>query len=240
MDKKTIKELLTKDTVIGSRKITATEFRKFFKKTLGDNYEKNPIAWSFIKMPLNHKGKTLKEIIEECNNPVGIKSLEEILAEDRFKVISTPDKSFIISFDKMMNEAGYDFGDAIVGNKDLMAIVYGKTGTKARPRPACFCIYDDGAIHLKLYLHKVDSRRQYIENAPSHIREIFTNDMGKCNACNFRDGKCKYNCTKTYTIDGRLFHKCYFELTNLAAENIPDYIDLLSEFYPMKKVIRKP
>ena len=231
---KAVKEPLTEDTVIGSRKITATEFRKFFKKTLGDDYEKNPVAWNVIKMSLNYKGKTLGEILEECNNPVNSKSLEEILAEDRFKVISAPDKSFIISFDKVMNEVGYDFGGAIIGNKDVMVIVYGKTGTKTRPRPACFYIRDDGTVCLKLYLHKVDDRRQYIENAPAHIKEIFTNDMGKCNACNFRDGKCKYNCTKTYTIGGRLFHKCYFELTNLVAENIPDYIDLLSEFYPMK------
>ena len=32
-------ESLTEDTVIGSRKISATEFRKFFKKTLGEDYE---------------------------------------------------------------------------------------------------------------------------------------------------------------------------------------------------------
>ena len=235
MDKKTKKEPLTEDTVIGSRKITAVEFRKFFKKTLGDDYEKNPVARNIIKVSLNYKGKTLREILEECDSPLDSKNLEEILMEDRFKVISTSDKSFIISFDEAMTEAGYDFGGAIIGNKDLMAIVYGKTGTKTRPRPACFHIYDSGAICLKLYLHKVDSRRQYVENASEHIREIFTNDMGKCNACNFRNGKCKYNCTKTYVISGHLFHKCYFELTNLAVKNIPDYIDLLSEFYPMKK-----
>ena len=238
MDKKTIKEPLTEDTIIGSRKITATEFRKFFKKTLGDDYEKNPVARNVIKVSLNYKGKTLRNVIEECNNLARSKSLKEILSEDRFKYISTSDKSFIISFDKKMNEVGYDFGGAIVGNKDLMAIIYGKTGTKTRPRPACFHISDDGTVCLKLYLHKVDDRRLYIENAPAHIKEIFTNDTGKCNACNFKDGKCKYNCTKTYTIGGRLFHKCYFELTNLAVENIPDYIDLLAEFYSMKKVKR--
>ena len=236
MDKKTIKESLAEDTVIGSRKITAAEFRKFFKKMLGDDYEKNPVAWNVIKVSSNHKGKTLKEIIEECNNPVDYKSLNEILAEDRFKMISMPDKAFITSFDRAMSEAGYDFGSTIGGNKDLMAIVYGKTDTKTRSRPACIHIYNDGNICLKLYLHKVYSRQQYIENASTHIREIFTNDTGKCNACNFKDGKCKYNCTKTYTIDGHLYNKCYFELTNIAVENISDYINLLSEFYPMKTI----
>jgi len=238
MNKKIIKETLTEDTVIGSRKITAAEFRKFFQKTLGDDYEKYPVVHNVIKVSLNHKGKTLKEIVNECYDPTGSKSLEEILSEDRFKIISASDKNFIITFDKAMNEAGYDFGGTISGNKDLMTIVYGKTGTKTRPRPACFHIYDDGAVCLKLYLYKIDDRRQYIENAPAHIKEILINDTGKCTACNFRDGKCKFKCTKTYTIDRRLFHKCYFELANLAVENIPDYIDLLSEFYPMKKVKR--
>jgi len=229
------KEPITEETVIGSQKITAAEFRRFFKKTLGEDYEKNAVFKKFIKIPLSHKGKTLREIIAECNSPVRSKSLKEILAENRFKIISTPDKAFILAFEKAMNEMGYDFGGDIVGNKDLMVIGYGKTGTKTRLCPACFLIYDNGNICLKLYLHKVDDHRQYVENAPAHIRELFTNDIGKCNGCNFRNGKCKYNCTKTYTIGGRLFNKCYFELTNLMVENISDYMALLAEFYPTKK-----
>ena len=239
MGKKTIKEPFTEDTVIGSQKITAAEFSIFFKKTLGDDYEKNPFACSVIKMSLSHKGKTLKEIIEECNNLAGNKSLKELLAEDRFKIISITDKSFIAAFDKAINEAGYDFGGAITGNKDFLVIVYGKTGTKTRPRPACFHIDNDWNVYLKLYLHKIDDRRKYIENAPAHIKEIFTNNIGKCNGCNFKDGKCKFNCTKTYTIDGHLYNKCYFHLNELKVEDIPGYIDLLSQFYPMKKVKRK-
>ena len=131
-------EPLTENTVIGSRKISATEFRKFFKKTLCEDYEKYPVVHNVIKVSLNHKGKTLREIIEECYNPTGNKSLEEILTERRFNMISLPDKAFIIAFDKVLNEGGYDFGGTIIGNKDLMVIVYGKTGTKTRLRPACF------------------------------------------------------------------------------------------------------
>jgi len=227
------KEPLTEDTVIGSRKISAVEFRKFFKKTLGEDYEKYPVVHNVIKVSLNHKGKSLKEIIDECYNPVGSKSLKEILAEDRFKIISMPDMVFIIAFDKAMNEVGYDFGGTISGNKDIMAIIYGKTDTKSRPCPARIHIENAGKIGLRLYLHKVDDHRQYIENAPAHIKDIFTNDIGKCTGCNLKDGKCK--CTKIYTIGGRLFHKCYFNLTNISVDRIPDYIDLLSEFYPMKK-----
>jgi len=63
------KEPLTTDTIIGSRKIIAAEFRKFFKNVLGDDYEKYPLAWSVIKSSSLHKGKSLKEIIDECRNP---------------------------------------------------------------------------------------------------------------------------------------------------------------------------
>jgi len=230
------REPLTEDTVIGSRKISAVEFRKFFRKTLGEDYEKYPVVHNVIKVSLNHKGKTLREIIEECYNPTGGKSLEEILAEDRFKIISMSDKAFIIAFDKALNEVGYGFGGTIIGNRDLMVIVYGKTGTKTRQRPACIYIKDDGSIGLKLYLNKVDDHRQYIEDAPTHIKELFTNDVGKCDGCNFKGGKCKYKCTKIYTIGGRLFNKCYFEITDISVEDVSDYIDLLSEFYPTKRV----
>ena len=61
------KEPLTEDTVIGSRKISAVEFRKFFKKTLGDDYEKYPIIHHVIRVSFYHKGKSLKDIIEECS-----------------------------------------------------------------------------------------------------------------------------------------------------------------------------
>lgn len=235
MEQKTINEPLTEDTVIGSKKITAAEFRKFFKKTLGEDYEQNPVVCSFIKIPLSHKGKTLKEIIEECKNPPVEKCLEEILSENRFNIISVSNKAFIVAFDKAITEMGYDFGGTVVGNKDFLVIVYGKTGTKTRRRPACFHIDNDGNVCMKLYLHKVADHQQYIENTSAHIKEIFTNDIGKCNGCNFRSGKCKYNCTKTYTVNGRLYHKCYFHVADLNMDNISEYIELLAEFYSMKK-----
>ena len=58
----TKKEPLTEDTIIGSRKISAVEFRKFFKKTLGEDYEKYPVVGNVIKVSLNHKGKPLKRL----------------------------------------------------------------------------------------------------------------------------------------------------------------------------------
>jgi len=75
------KEPLTNDTVIGSRKIAAAEFRKFFKHVLGDDYEKYPLAWDVIKMSSFHNGKSLKEIIDGCLNPKEQKIPEIIILE---------------------------------------------------------------------------------------------------------------------------------------------------------------
>jgi len=224
------KEPLTENTVIGSRKITAAEFRIFFEKTLGKDYEKYSVIHSFIKVPLNHKGKYLKEIIEECFNPSGAKSLDSILSERRFSNVSESDKSFIVAFNKAMNEMGYGFN--IGGNKDAMIIAFEKTNPKSRP---AYFVIDNNNVILRLFMAKIDAHRQFIENAPAHIKNLFTDKQGRCTGCNFRDGKCKYNVTKTYTIDGHLVHKCEFVITNLTVENIPDYIDLLSEFYLKKK-----
>ena len=229
------KEPPTEDTVIGSRKISAVEFRKFFKKTLGEDYEKHAVVWDVIKMSMNYKGKTLKEIIGECLNPPGSKNMEEILSERRFNNISESDKSFIIAFNKAMNEMGYDFGDAISFGLDIgMTIKYGKTGTKTRPCPAHIEIGRSGiALTLRLFLTKIDAHQQYIESAPAHIKNIFISTHGDCDSCNIN-----FCSPKTYTIDGRLIRKCKhstFYINNPSVENLPDYMGLLAEFYPIKK-----
>ena len=72
---------ITLNTVIGSRKITAAEFRKFFKQELGDDYEKYPIAYNVIKISSHYTGKSLKEIITECFNPSKYEILEIITLE---------------------------------------------------------------------------------------------------------------------------------------------------------------
>ena len=236
---KTKTEQLTENTIIGSRKITAAEFRKFFKKTLGEDYEKYPVAHNVIKVSLNYRGKTLKEILDECYNPSKDKNLDELLAESRFNLISETNKSFIIAFDKAMNGIGYDFGGSLSGNSNIMAITYGKTGTKTRPRPARIHIHNDGKIDVKLYLHKIDNHRKYIENASPYIKDLFTNNDNKCTGCNFRDGKCKYNNAKIYTIDGKLIHKCDITLNNPTIEKLQDYIKLIMEFYS-RKIIQCP
>ena len=232
------KEQLSEDTIIGSRKITAAEYRKFFKKALGEDYEQNAVAMDVIKASLNHKGKSLKVVMEECLNPPKIKNLDETLSENRFKIISAADIDFIKAFDKVMNEMGYDYGGTVSGNMEIMAVIYGKTGTKNRICPARIHIDNGGKISLRFYLHKVDEHRQFIENAPTYIKDLFINSKGQCTGCNFKDGKCKYKCTKTYTVNGRLYNKCYFSTDNPSADNIPYYRDIILEFYPMKKIKR--
>ena len=115
-------------------------------------------------------------------------------------------------------------------------ITYDKTGTKTRPRPARIHIYNDGKIDVKLYLHKIDSHRLYIENASPHIKDLFTNDDRRCNGCNFKNGKC--NNAKIYTIDGNLIQKCDITLNNPTIEKLHEYIEVIMEFYPSKIVKR--
>ena len=70
MSKKvTKKEPLTEEYIIGSKKNTSAEFRKYFKETLGEDYEKYAVVVDVLKNVFSYKGRTLKEIIEECHNP---------------------------------------------------------------------------------------------------------------------------------------------------------------------------
>jgi len=51
-----------------------------------------------------------------------------------------------------------------------------------------------------------------------------------------KDGLCKFR--KTYTLDGRRFEKCngaVFEFRQPNKEKLPDYMDLLKEFYAGKR-----
>ena len=82
MDKKTDidkekKDPLTEETIIGSRKISAAEFQKFFKETLGEDYEKHAVAMDVLKGMFPYKGRTLKEIIEECYHPSWYEKMDE-------------------------------------------------------------------------------------------------------------------------------------------------------------------
>ena len=210
MDIKEKKEPLTENTVIGSRKILAAEFRRFFKKTLGEDYEIYPIVMDVIKMSSNYRGATLKDIIEECFNQSGHKNFDEILSENRFKNISESDKSFIIAFDKVMKEMGYD-SDGKIGSE----ITYKKTGGKSKATFARVYMRGDHIV-LRLYFKDIDNHRAYIENAPEHIKHGFVIEnlpQRVLDTFALKDGDCIV-CSKVcefaerYTSDGHECVKC--------------------------------
>ncbi|MDR0326106.1 MAG: hypothetical protein LBI19_08455 [Oscillospiraceae bacterium] len=227
-------KILHDDTLIVWNKHPVGEYRKYFQQATGKE-EIVTVCRDFQTWLFTQAGKTLKEALEELNHPSGSKNMEELLTERRFDMVSGSDKAFIIAFDKAIHEFGYDFGGAIgSGNVwSLLVVAYGKTGTKSRPCAARIYIRDAGSIMLRLYMRKVDAHRQYVENAPSYIKEAFTSGNGNCTFC---WDKCPAR-PAAYTIDGQLFHKCqhgmvYFNAPSV--EKLPDYMGLFSEFYPVK------
>ena len=113
-------------------------------------------------------------------------------------------------------------------------IVYAKTGVKTKKVIARIYIREDSII-LRLFLNNVDKHTEYIENAPEHIKEAFVGPNGNC-SCNPKKENCRMR--KTYVMDDRLIEKCggvIFEFWNPTVEKCQDYIDLLKEFYPVKK-----
>lgn len=232
------KKILPEDTVIVINKHPVGEYRKFFQQETG--VEKITVgSMDFQPWLFTQAGKTLKEALDEYNQPSGPKNVERFLAERRFDMMKEPDKAFIIAFDKEINKLGYDFGGVIgsgfAAGCELM-IIYGKTGIKSRPCAARIYIKEND-ITLRLFLNKIDAHRQYIENAPAFIKDVFTSENESCTGCSFKDGKCKYKYTKTFTIDERLINKCdakAFIFANPSVEKLPDYMGLLTEFYPPK------
>lgn len=71
------------------------------------------------------------------------------------------------------------------------------------------------------------------------IKKGFNGEHGKCNHC--RSGKdelCKFR--KTYTLDNNYIEKCNgvtFEFCEPNLVKLTEYVNLLKEFYPIKKRI---
>ncbi|MCL2285350.1 MAG: hypothetical protein FWC32_03185 [Firmicutes bacterium] len=177
-------------------------------------------------------------------------SIKDMLQEERFNIISAADKGFIIAFDKEMEEMGYDYGSAIGSGFGWgpYQVVYGKTDTKSRPCPARIYVTEHGGLLFRLFLNKIDAHRQYIENAPAFIKDVFTRENNEsCIRCNINeDGSCGYNSFKKYTIDGKEITKCNgkaFVFHDATLEKLPAYMELLKKFYPTttaKKAAAKP
>jgi hypothetical protein len=230
------KKLLADDTIIVFGKIPVGEYRKFFMQALGDEYDNHfTTGGDFQNWLLGTQGgRTLNEALDEIKNPLGVRSMPELLAERRCSSISDANKEFIIAFNSAITELGYDFGDAIRAGHSWgsqLMIVYGKTDTKSRPCPARIHIRENDIL-FQIYFTNIDAHRQYIEAAPAYIKEVFTHygDKG-CKSCRRKCGP------KEYTIDGQFKSVCRdapFWFDKPSVERLPDYIGLITEFYPVK------
>lgn len=225
-------KILPEDTLVIWNKHPVGEYRKFFTQMTGN--EILP-SMHFQNWLFSQAGKTLNEALEEYLHPSESKNMEEMLSERRFHVISEQDKCFIIAFDKAISDFGYDFG-GVIGSGNVFSpllIIYGKTGTKSRPCAARIYIHDTG-IEFRLFLNKVDTHRQYIENSPEHIKSAFLAEKGICTHC---WEKCPSR-PAIYTIDGQSVQKCHhhtFYFDAPSVEKLPEYMGLFAEFYPKKK-----
>ena len=225
-------KILSEDTLIIWNKHPVNEYRKFFQQATG---EKEIMGSNFQVWLFSQAGKTLAEALEEYLHPSGHETVADFLTERRFESISDADKEFIIAFDKAIGGFGYDFGNAIISGNVFspMVIIYGKSNTKNRPCAARIYIHDNGIV-LRIFLQKVDSHRQYIENAPQHIKDVFLSQDGLCTRC---WDNCKTR-PSPYTIDGQQIQKCHhhtFYFNNPSVEKLPDYMSLFAEFYPIRR-----
>lgn len=164
--------------------------------------------------------------------------MKTVLAEERFNFISAENRAFILAFDNEISKLGYGFGGNIGsgfcwGN---YMIIYSKTGVRNKKVAARIYIRSNHIV-LRLFLNQIDKHREYIENTPTFIKEVFTGEHGNCHHChNDKGGVCKFR--KSYTIDNRFIEKCNgitFEFWEPDLEKLPHYISLLTEFYFMKK-----
>jgi hypothetical protein len=206
-------------------------YRDFFIKTFGI---KKP-GGDFYYWLNAQTGKTLKEAFEAYGKESTPKIMDELLSEARFGIISKADKAFITAFDKEMIKLGCGFGGSI-GRGDLngkFMIAYSQTAVTSEKVMARIFIKDND-ITLKLILSDVKKHISYIENAAAYIKDVFVGEHGDC-ACNPRKETCRMR--KTYAIDGKLSEKCsekVFLFQQPTVEKLPDYIGLLTEFYPKK------
>ena len=166
--------------------------------------------------------------------------MKDVICQERFALINTSDKAFILAFDDEIRKLGYDFGGDIGKGYcwGPYMIIYSKVGVKTKKVAARIYIRESSIV-LRLYFSNIDKHRAFIENAPQHIKNVFTGSHGNCNHCengHRKDGNCKFR--KTYILDGCNYEKCngvVFEFRQPNIEKLPDYMDLLKEFYAKKR-----
>lgn len=164
--------------------------------------------------------------------------MKQILKEERFDFISDDDKEFMIAFNNELTKLGYHFGGTIGSGFcwGKYMVIYTKVGVKSKKVYARIYIRGDSIV-LRLFFSKIDSHREFIENTPEYIKEVFVGGYGKCSHCkDDKNGVCKFR--KTYTIHNQLIEKCNgktFEFHNPNLEKLPDYINIFTEFYSRRK-----
>jgi len=74
------------------------------------------------------------EAVDAFSQATERKSMNKIMEEDRFSIITESDKKFIISFDKEIKTLGYNFGGGIGDGYcwGKYMIIYSKTGVKTK------------------------------------------------------------------------------------------------------------
>ena len=114
-------------------------------------------------------------------------------------------------------------------------LIYRKTNVKTTTVYARIYIREKSVV-LRMFLNAIDKHRQFIENEPAYIKEVFAGNYGNCKHChNEKDGWCQFR--KVYTLDGEYIEKCNgytFEFHEPTVQRTPDYITLFTEFFPYK------
>jgi hypothetical protein len=166
--------------------------------------------------------------------------MDKLLKEVRFNSVSDSDKGFILAFNEEMTRLGYDFGGNIGSGYcwGKYMVIYTRAGVKSKAVYARIYI-PEGGIVLRLFLNKIERHEKFIEQAPAHIRELFTAENTRCkHDRDDKDGNCWSRFRRSFTIDGQRIEQCApqtYYINHPEIQKIPDYINLLTEFYPHKK-----
>lgn len=194
------------------------------------------ISIAFEGVDINKNEKVIKEIRDFED------SIEGGLARERLSFLSADSKAFIVAFNEKMNEIGYDYGDNnwwVPANdtQGINVIIYSKTGIKSKNPFARIHLYED-KVDLRMYFQNINDHSSYIENAPQFIKDAFVFEGGDCKKTS--PDICVKGCKsmKAYTIGGQDYVKCchypgHFHEPTI--ERLPEYIALLTEFYPKLK-----
>lgn len=161
----------------------------------------------------------------------------ELLIEDKFNFVSNQFKDFITAFNSEMTLSACTFGGQIGKGWcwGKYMIVYTKAGVKSKKVFARIDIREESIV-LRLFLNGIDLHREYLENAPDYIREVFTGEHARCQHCHHEKGEgCRFR--KTYPLENWPIEKCIgftYEFQDPNLHNLPDYLDLFHEFYPIR------